>query len=242
MRKFAVALLTSSALTISIGVASAANLYGSPSSGVLPGMPSLYSGAHFWNGWGGIYVGANVGGAFGNFSANATYGPFTADLGSESASGIAGGGQAGAQMEINHFVFGVEADFQGSSQDHSDTYNYLGTPVSVSASMPWFATVRGRLGYAVDNVLLYGTGGWALVDGKLSGSALGVTASIEKSHLGWTAGGGVEWAFAPHWAAKVEYLYMDSGNIEIANVGGVKLNGRIEDNIVRVGLNYFIVN
>lgn len=242
MRKFAVALLTTSALTISIGGASAANSYGSPSSGVLPGMPSLYSGTPFWNGWGGIYVGANIGWAFGNFSANATSGSLTADLGSVNASGVAGGGQVGAQMEVNHFVLGVEADFQGSSQDHSDTYNFFGTPVSVSASMPWFATVRGRLGYAVDNVLLYGTGGLAIVDGKLSASALGVTASIEKSHLGWTAGGGVEWAFARQWAAKVEYLYMDSGNIELANVAGIKLNGRIKDNIVRFGLNYFIYN
>jgi outer membrane immunogenic protein len=239
MRKFAAVLLTTTALAFTVGAVSAADLPVYPSSGVLPGMPSLYSRAHIWSG---IYVGVNAGGAFGNFSANATSGPFTADLGSVNASGFIGGGQVGAQMQYQHFVYGVEADFQGSSQDHSDTYNFLGTPVTVSESMPWFATVRGRLGWAVDNVLLYGTGGMAIVDGKLSGSALGITASNETSHIGWTAGGGVEWAFAPHWSAKAEYLYMDSGNIEIANVSGITVNGRIKDNIVRAGLNYYIFN
>jgi outer membrane immunogenic protein len=53
---------------------------------------------------------------------------------------------------------------------------------------------------------------------------------------------GIEWAFAPHWSAKAEYLYVDSGNIEIVNVGGVAFNGRIKDNIVRAGLNYYIFN
>jgi outer membrane immunogenic protein len=199
-------------------------------------MPSLYSSAHVWSG---VYVGFNLGGAFGDFGANATSGALTADLGSVSASGFIGGGQVGAQLQSGHVVYGIEGDFQGSSQDHSDTFSVLGTPVTVTASMPWFATVRGRLGWAFDNVLLYGTGGVAIVDGKLSGSALGVTATIENSHVGWTAGAGVEWAFARQWSAKLEYLYMDSGNIEIENVGGIALNGRIKDNIVRVGLNYY---
>jgi outer membrane immunogenic protein len=237
MRKFALAFLATTILAITVGAASAADLPIYPSSGVLPGTPSLYSRAHIWTG---LYVGVNAGGAFGNFSANSTFGGLSADLGSASASGFIGGGQVGAQIQYQHFVLGIEGDFQGSSQDHSDTFGGLGIPVTVTESMPWFATVRGRLGWAVDNILLYGTGGVAVVDGKLSASALGLTASTETSHIGWTAGAGVEWAFAPHWSAKVEYLYLDSGNIEIANFGGVTVNGRIKDNIVRAGLNYSI--
>lgn len=237
MRKVTGFLLATSVFAAYVGTASAADLFGSPQSGVLPGMPSLYSPAHSWSG---IYVGLNLGGAFGDFSANAKSGPLTADLGSVSASGILGGAQAGAQLQYQHFVYGVEADFQGSSQDHSDTYNVAGTPVTVTASMPWFATVRGRLGWAFDDVLFYGTGGMAIVDGKLSGSALGVTASVEKSRIGWTAGAGLEWAFARQWTAKIEYLYMDSGDIEIADIAGISVNGRIQDNIVRGGLNYYL--
>jgi outer membrane immunogenic protein len=239
MRKHADAFLTISALAITIGTASAADLPTYRSSGVLPGMPSVYSRMHIWTG---TYGGLNAGGAFGSFSANATFGGATADLGSVNANGFIGGGQVGAQMQYSHFVYGIEADFQGSSQNHSDTFNVLGTSVSVSEKMPWFATIRGRVGWAVDNALFYGTGGAAIVDGKISASALGVTASTENSHTGWTAGGGVEWAFAPHWTAKVEYLYLDSGNIEVVNVGGVALNGRIRDSIVRGGINYNIFN
>lgn len=237
MRKFAIALFATMTLWSMVGAASAADLPIYPSSGVLPGMPSLYSRTHIWTG---LYVGVNAGGAFGNFSSNGTFGGLLADLGSVSASGFIGGGQVGGQMQYQHFVFGVEGDFQGSSQDHSDTFGTLGFPVTVSESMPWFATIRGRFGWAMSDVLLYGTGGMAIVDGKISASALGLTASTETSHIGWTAGGGVEWAFAPHWSAKVEYLYLDSGNIEIVNFGGVTVNGRIKDSIVRAGLNYSI--
>lgn len=235
MRKFAIALIITSGLAISIGAAAAADLPVYPSSGVLPNMPSLYSRAHVWSG---LYIGVNAGGAFGNFSANAKSGPFTAELGSMNANGFIGGGQVGGQIQYGHVVYGVEGDFQGSSQ--SGNFNVLGIPAT--GSMPWFATMRGRLGWAVDNVLLYGTGGMAVVDGKVSASAFGVTASTEKSHIGWTAGGGVEWAFAPHWTAKAEYLYLDGGNIEIANVGGVAINGRIKDSVVRAGLNYYLFN
>ncbi len=230
MGKFAVAILTTTALGFIAGNASAADLprYEAP----------LYAPSqHIWTG---LYFGLNAGGAFGTFSATSTFGPLSADLGSVNASGFIGGGQVGAQIQYEHLLFGVEGDFQGSSQDHTDSFSVSGVPVSVSASMPWFATFRGRVGWAFDSLLLYGTGGLAIIDGKLSASALGLTASTEDSHNGWTAGGGLEWAFAPNWSAKVEYLYLESGNIDIGSSGGVTLNGRIKDNIVRLGLNYYI--
>jgi outer membrane immunogenic protein len=233
MRNSATVLLTAAALGFGVGHASAG---GYPSSGVLPGSPSLFAPPqHVWTN---IYVGLNAGGAFGDFSASAKYGPLTADLGSVRGSGFAGGGQVGAQIQYGHVVYGIEGDFQGSAQDHSNTYGAL----TVSEKMPWFSTIRGRVGWALDNVLLYGTGGMAIVDGKISATAYSVTYSKEDSKIGWTAGGGVEWAFAPHWTAKVEYLYLDSTNIEIANIGGLEVDGRIRDNIVRGGINYYIYN
>jgi outer membrane immunogenic protein len=231
MHKFAVTLLTTTALGFTVGQASAADF---PISGVLPGSPSLYAPRPF--SWSGVYVGVNAGGAFGRFNANAEFGPFSEDLGSVSANGFIGGGQVGAQIQYQKTVLGIEADFQGSTQDHSDTFGAF----TLTEKMPWFATVRGRLGWVFDNVLLYGTGGIAVVDGKITGTALGLTASTDSSHIGWTAGGGVEWAFAQNWTAKVEYLYIDSGNIDLFNVGGVTFNGRIKDNIVRAGINYYL--
>jgi hypothetical protein len=82
------------------------------------------------------------------------------------------------------------------------------------AQVPALGTVRGRLGWALDNVMLYGPGGIAVVDGKITGSALGLTASTENSNIGWTAGGG----------------------------GGFHSDGHVKDNIVRGGINYYIFN
>lgn len=224
MGKFAVAILTTTALGFVAASASAADLPRYEA-------PLFAPSQHIWTG---LYFGVNAGGAFGRFNAT--------DLGSVDANGFFGGGQVGAQIQYQHLLFGLEADFQGSSQDHSDTFYVSGVPVSVSASMPWFATFRGRVGWAFDSLLLYGTGGMAVIDGKLSASALGLTASTEDSHNGWTAGGGLEWAFAPNWSAKAEYLYLESVNIDIGSAAGVTLNGRFKDNIVRVGLNYYIFN
>ena len=50
-------------------------------------------------------------------------------------------------------------------------------------------------------MLIYGTGGMAFGEPKTAGDG--------KLRIGWTAGGGVEWAFAPKWSAKLEYLYTD---------------------------------
>src|SRR6516164_7076018 len=116
--------------------------------------------------WSGVYAGLNAGGAFGTFSANATFGPFSTDLGSVNGSGFIGGGQLGAQIQYSQVVLGVEGDFQGASQSHSSTFSALGVPVTLSESMPWLATFRGRVGWAVENFLFYGTGGMAEVDGR----------------------------------------------------------------------------
>ena len=68
-------------------------------------------------------------------------------------------------------------------------------------------TVRGRVGYAFDQVLIYGTGGYAWADNRMTASALGVSVSDSHFHSGWTVGAGVEVMFAPKWSVKAEYLY-----------------------------------
>ena len=76
----------------------------------------------------------------------------------------------------------------------------------------WLATVRGRAGFAWDRVLFYGTGGAAF--GNVQAGRIGVPyASVTQT--GWTAGAGVEWAFLPNWTAKVEYLYVNLGNLAV---------------------------
>ena len=83
-------------------------------------------------------------------------------------------------------------------------------PGRLSNQETWLATVRGRAGYAWDRILFYGTGGAAFGNVQTVAGALPYDSVTQ---TGWTAGAGVEWAFLPNWTAKVEYLYVDLGNL-----------------------------
>lgn len=106
-----------------------------------------------------------------------------------------------------------------------------------------FGTVRGRAGVAFDRFLVYGTGGFAYanIDTKVSFPGI-ANASDTNTHLGWTAGGGVEVAITPNWSAKVEYLFADLGEerYHFNFGGGVKGSGKLsyDQNLVRAGVNY----
>ena len=134
-------------------------------------------------------------------------------------------------------MLGLEGDFQGSAQSSSDNFTIGGTAFAVGQKIQDFGTVRGRIGYAFDRFMVYATGGWAYLNYQMNVSALGTTVSSNASSNAWTAGGGVEWMFAPNWSTKLEYLYIDTGSTSVT-LFGVPFNARASDNIVRLGLNY----
>ncbi len=177
--------------------------------------------------WNGFYVGVNAG--YGWASTSVTGASVSSDL-----NGFVGGGQLGYNFQLgSSFIVGIEADFQGSNQSRSDTA--LG--ITVEQKLPWFATVRGRIGYVFNNFMLYGTGGVAWINYKLSASSLGVTVSDDATKAAFAVGGGVEWMFMPRWSAKLEYLYIDTGTTSVT-LFGTAISGRAKDNIARLGLNY----
>ncbi len=164
--------------------------------------------------------------------------------------GVIGGGQIGYNYQFNSFVVGVETDFQGTSLTGGNQGNFAGaypspfppgggflTPLLTgnggNLGLPWFGTVRGRVGYlATPTLLLYGTGGFAYG---------GVTAFQQSNtRTGWTAGGGVEWMFMPHWTAKLEYLYTDlsAGGATGGYGWNYGYNVHPQFNTIRVGVNY----
>ena len=127
----------------------------------------------------------------------------------------------------------------------------LGNPDTalVQAKTDFLTSVTARLGYAFDHVLLYAKGGVAMaadrydVTGSFAGTPLGFTGL--ENRFGWTAGGGVEWAFSQHWSASIEYDYYEFGNRTVTmsdptNVflGSVDVRQNIQ--IVKVGLNFHI--
>jgi outer membrane immunogenic protein len=160
--------------------------------------------------------------------------------------GVIGGGQLGANWQVGSIVLGVEADAQGSSQSKAITFGLpAGRSLIDNFSKPWFATFRGRGGWAfADGWLAYATAGGVWLDSKTTFTPVGLTnpsSSFELSHIGWTAGGGVEAAIDRNWSWKVEYLYMATDNFTTSvNFLGftVPWKSQISNNVARAGINY----
>jgi outer membrane immunogenic protein len=183
--------------------------------------------------WQGAYVGINAG--YGAARIRDTSVGNTGD--SSNFNGPFVGGQLGAQFQTAALVYGIEGDFQASWQSRSQTTSLFGVGITGKEEIPWFGTVRGRIGYAFDRNLLYVTAGGAYTNFKLSVTAVGLTISANDSQFGWTAGGGWEWAFADKWSAKFEYLYIDTGTVNF-NLAGTIISGKLTDHIGRAGVNY----
>jgi opacity protein-like surface antigen len=110
--------------------------------------------------------------------------------------------------------------------------------VNAHAEIKDLGTVRARLGYVAGNTLVYATGGLAYARVKYSESGPGIDAfATDYYHLGWAAGAGIEYAFAPRWSVKLEYLYADLGKTESSfNFGTMSTD--LSAQMVRAGLNY----
>jgi len=185
--------------------------------------------------WTGFYLGLNSGFGFGQ--SNWT----TLPSGSFSPDGFMVGATVGGNYQINQLVLGIEGDFDWQNVRGSKTAAPCFAPPgpgSCDTASNWVGTFRGRIGYAFDRVLLYGTGGGAVTDVKASAGALPWATSTE---LGWTAGAGLEYAFTDNWTAKVEYLYASFQNATCPTAScGTALAQSVsfKENMVRLGINY----
>ncbi|MDB5510938.1 MAG: porin [Enterovirga sp.] len=224
--------------------------------------------------WTGFYVGVNAGYAFdvagnsnngGIFIPPGTFAAPNAGVtgtlfrnGGRGNDGFVGGGQVGYNYQMGNIVVGIEADAQYADLSNNGRAGGavfvpagagVGLPAAfvggnVATGIDWFGTVRGRIGYAWDRMLVYGTGGFAYGDGPNNNFGGNNRGSIR---TGWTGGGGVEYAFTPNVTAKIEALYvnLDANNTGfIGTIAGVPVtvaNNRRFDNefvVVRAGLNY----
>ena len=196
--------------------------------------------------WQGFYIGGQFGHGRGdNDHAFVFLGtPGEVDFGIK---GFSGGGTIGYNVQVNpNWVLGVESDFsladiKGSAPD-SATY---GCAPICETRVDSFGTLRARLGYALNNVLFYGTGGYAFgrVNARDQNCTLGNCGT--PSVHGWAAGGGIEWAFTGGWSAKLEYLRVDFNraifqdspavNCGLAD-GGCTVEAKFDT--IRIGLNY----
>jgi outer membrane immunogenic protein len=257
------------AVTVMAGSAASAADLGARPYTKAPALARVYD-------WSGFYLGANVGYGWGrsdtntvldqtsNWAAEAV--PFQNTLIALSnqrisPKGVVGGLQAGYNWQAGAWVFGLEADINGSDINGRTSVTGPNAPVvsrafNESIRNDWFATVRPRVGYAIDNTLLYVTGGLAVGNVKgswdlTSSNTYNKTGAANTVNAGWTVGAGVEHGFAPRWTVKAEYLYTDLGSVSyISNYvpgssfapPGANYRELISQNLtfhtVRIGLNY----
>jgi len=180
-----------------------------------------------WSGW---YAGINGGWGWSNASLSGA--PRSGDL---DGSGGLFGGTLGYNWQNNQVVFGIEGDLDWSNIKGNATCR---GGLTCSVRNEWLGTVRGRVGYAMDRVMPYITGGLAF--GDVNARATGFPGASDM-RTGWTLGGGVEFALSAPWTAKLEYLYVDLGDFNCGRACGAPAGpDRVEfrSHIVRAGLNY----
>ena len=236
--------------------------------------------------WSGFYIGGHIGWGWGDFEFRDPFVKLNEPIlifpglilgvpleRSFADSSFLGGVQAGVNAQFGPVVVGVEGDVSWMSlggEFRSSTNNLGGlltTSEGVSAKLDWLATARGRLGWAFDRILAYGTGGVAFGGVDASGDitincngcpnigtqSLSFAASDRKTHVGWTAGAGIEGAFTYNWSVKLEYLYTDLGWLKHEGpltvggtlaplVSGTSLSGggdfKLVVQTVKLGVNY----
>jgi outer membrane immunogenic protein len=167
--------------------------------------------------WTGFYLGGNVG--YGWARDTAQDGGFSDSI---DLNGVIAGGLVGFNWQAGMFVGGVEADYQWSDQKVS----VFDATFRISS----FATVRGRAGVAVDNVYIYGTGGYAHFEFKGENG----TTSVTENRGGWTVGAGIDVAVVGNLIVRGEYLYLRS--LDKTDTDGLK--DHVTDNVVRGALIY----
>lgn len=215
--------------------------------------------------WTGFYVGVNAGAAFStnDVSVSGTAANTIANVAalrrpagfSSDKTGFIGGAQVGYNYQIGSFVLGAEADLMYT--DLKKNTSFVGTSGASSTfrqELGYLGTVRARAGYAFDRFLVYGTAGLAYGEVKNSANffsgtvpgQLDYTGARSDTQVGYTVGGGLEYAFTNNLSAKAEYLYYDLGTKNhgvdrtiVAPAGGSYVSrNETSGHIVRAGLNY----
>lgn len=158
--------------------------------------------------WTGPYIGALI--AAGGHRTVGIYHPAGDDssvhaLGALGEVAVLGGGQVGWNFQTGNLVFGVEGDISASGFERGAPESDLDPGDDIDFDVDYFATARGRIGIADNDVLLFATGGVAFIGGSLANGETGESLDIDA--VGGVFGAGVEWAATPNLSVKVEGLY-----------------------------------
>lgn len=221
--------------------------------------------------WAGFYVGANTGKSWTNLTGtdgfletdgvvfgigSTTFQQYPSPDGKTPYSGWFGGLQAGYQLQWGPWVAGIETDFQWSdiSSKGQSLGSEQGPTFDTTAKVDFFGTVRVRGGIALGPALFYATGGMAYGRGigtvvvtpgtpETPGAGGPFPGRDSNVTVGWSVGGGAEYALTDRISLRAEYLHVDLGDavyvFELAGSGGSYIRGKYANDmdIARMGLN-----
>jgi outer membrane immunogenic protein len=214
--------------------------------------------------WTGVYIGGQIGYAWANDPSDVVFVPPLAPppppppppppIGNPFGyrpQGVIGGAHIGYNLQIQQWVIGLEGSVDGTSLSRSVFEPVSGFTFGTRSDVQ--GSIRGRAGIAFDRVLLYATGGVAFagitdnytdVTGVVTGSP-GATSSFSKTRVGWTVGGGLEYAVTNNWSVRAEYRYSDFGRYTdfpfaafVPAGGTLFVRHHLTENQVQAGFSY----
>jgi high affinity Mn2+ porin len=193
--------------------------------------------------WTGFYVGGHVG--YSRRNAQVTVADDDPTNFGHSFGSLTGGLQGGYNYVLpSRFLLGIEADASFMNALSADDVAWFRTTpdTDIAEKIDYMGTLRGRFGYAFDHWMVYATGGFAWSLGRFLQTP-GAVDDIDKTlhlHTGWAAGAGAEFAIAPSWTARLEYLYRNFGHAEVVFPSGTIARSSYDVHTIRGGLNYII--
>jgi outer membrane immunogenic protein len=186
--------------------------------------------------WSGVYIGGQVGYNWGTVGVD-DVAPFPR----LDQDGVIGGAHIGYNYQVSQFVFGLEGDVNAASTRASNTSAGLTYGVRENEDF----SIRGRIGYAFDRVLVYATGGGAYGNFHTTYDNFSIGGgnydSFNNGHFGWTVGGGLEYAIDNNWSVRAEYRYTDYGrqtDSPVFSDAAGFVSHHIRDNRVQAGFSY----
>jgi outer membrane immunogenic protein len=223
-----------------IGTADAADL---PMKAPAPA-PAAYN-------WSGCYLGIEGGWNGGHTSQTAVNPPNPANNGlpltpDYNLNGGLVGGTIGCNYQVSNWVFGLENDLSWTNASgNANDVRPFNTRSTNPVAEEWIDTLRGRIGFAWDRALFYGTGGAAFARTDVTKCPLNFCITQSQTQVGWAAGAGMEYAVWQNLSVKIEYLHADLGTgryfdprLVIGNNVTNTRDVRFTDDIVRAGLNW----
>jgi len=230
MRHLLIAVVAAASTVASAQLATAADM-------PVKAPPPVYAPPSVYN-WTGFYAGAHIGYMWGRTRVEED-GVVTE--GGAPTDGVIGGVLAGYNWQYRQFVFGLEGDFGWTNAHGTGAQSIIIITQAPNAyDFNWTNHVRGRLGYAADRWLFFIAGGLAVADFDFHEGATTTTivppVGVGGTYVGWSIGGGVEYAFTQNLLGRIEYLYEDFGQKNYVGASGDPYRVSLTANTVRGAL------